>query len=50
MILAACLVCFSVGLRFLLFPPALKDKSEDSLALRRSGYFALGTIAVENEA
>ncbi|MDA8838925.1 hypothetical protein N9N14_00395 [Candidatus Poseidonia alphae] len=50
MILAACLVCFSVGLRFLLFPPALEDKSEDSLALRRSGYFALGTIAVENEA
>lgn len=46
MILAACLVCFSVGLRFLIFPPSLEDKSEEALALRRSGYFALGTIAV----
>jgi hypothetical protein len=46
MILLACLVCFSVGLRFLLFPPPLEDKSEEALALRRSGYFALGTIAV----
>ena len=46
MILAACLVCFSVGFRFLLFPPPIEDKSEESLALRRSGYFALGTIAV----
>ena len=46
MILAASLVCFSVGIRFLMFPPPLEDKSEESLALRRSGYFALGTIAV----
>ena len=46
MILAASLVCFSVGMRFLMFPPPLEDKGEESLALRRSGYFALGTIAV----
>ena len=46
MIMVACLVCFSVGLRFLLFPPPLDADDSQSLAMRRSGYFALGTIAV----
>ena len=45
-LMLAGLVCFSVGLRFLLFPPSLEDDSEEALAMRRSGYFALGTIAV----
>ena len=46
MIMLASLVCFSVGLRFLIFPPPIEAKDEKSLSLRRSGYFALGTIAV----
>ena len=41
---SAGLVCFSVGLRFLLFPDG--DTSQEALAMRRSGFFALGTIAV----
>lgn len=45
-LLLAGLVCFSVGLRFLLFPPDLDDDSQEALAMRRSGFFALGTIAV----
>ena len=40
------LICFSVGLRFLMFPPPLEDDSVEALAMRRSGFFALGTIAV----
>ena len=45
-LLLAGLVCFSVGLRFLLFPPDVDDTSQEALAMRRSGFFALGTIAV----
>ena len=45
-LLLAGLVCFSVGLRFLLFPPDVDDDSQEALAMRRSGFFALGTIAV----
>ena len=45
-LLLAALVCFSVGLRFLLFPPDVDDDSQEALAMRRSGFFALGTIAV----
>ena len=45
-LLMAGLVCFSVGLRFLLFPPDVDDTSQEALAMRRSGFFALGTIAV----
>jgi len=45
-LLLAGLVCFSVGLRFLLFPPDVNDTSQEALAMRRSGFFALGTIAV----
>jgi hypothetical protein len=45
-LMLAGLVCFSVGLRFLLFPPDADDKSEQAMAMRRSGFFALGTIAV----
>jgi hypothetical protein len=45
-LLLAGLVCFSVGLRFLLFPPEVDDTSQEALAMRRSGFFALGTIAV----
>jgi len=46
LIMAVVLVCFSTGLRFLLFPPPLDADDFESLAMRRSGYFALGTIAV----
>jgi len=46
LIMSAVLVCFSTGFRFLLFPPTLEDDDMESLAMRRSGYFALGTIAV----
>jgi len=45
-LLLAGLVCFSVGLRFLLFPPDVDDDSQEALVMRRSGFFALGTIAV----
>ena len=45
-LLLAGLVCFSVGLRFLLFPPDVDDDSQEALAMRRSGFFAFGTIAV----
>ncbi len=45
-LLLAALVCFSVGLRFLLFPPDVDNDSQEALAMRRSGFFALGTIAV----
>jgi len=45
-LLLAALVCFSVGLRFMLFPPDVDDDSQEALAMRRSGFFALGTIAV----
>lgn len=45
-LLLAGLVCFSVGLRFMLFPPDVDDTSQEALAMRRSGFFALGTIAV----
>ena len=46
LIMAVVLVCLSTGLRFLLFPPPLDADDFESLAMRRSGYFALGTIAV----
>ena len=45
-IMAAVLVCFATGMRFLINPPAIDDKSVEALAMRRSGFFALGTIAV----
>jgi hypothetical protein len=45
-LMLAGLICFSVGLRFLMFPPPLEDDSVEALAMRRSGFFALGTIAV----
>ena len=45
-LLLAALVCFSVGLRFLLFPPDVDNDSQEALAMLRSGFFALGTIAV----
>tara|TARA_B110000495_G_scaffold98804_1_gene85451 strand:- start:325 stop:1659 length:1335 start_codon:yes stop_codon:yes gene_type:complete len=44
--MVAALVCFSIGLRFLLFPPPLDADDIESLVMRRSGFFALGTISV----
>mgnify|MGYP006156232071 FL=1 len=46
LIMMAVFVCFLAGLRLLLFPPPVDSTDEESLALRRSGYFALGTVAV----
>lgn len=46
LIMMAVFVCFLAGLRLLLFPPPADSTDEESLALRRSGYFALGTVAV----
>lgn len=46
LVMSVVLVCFSTGLRFLLFPPPIEADDFESLAMRRSGYFALGTIAV----
>ena len=44
--MTAALVVSTVALRFLMFPPDDEATDENSLAMRRSGYFALGTICV----
>lgn len=46
LVMASALVCATVAIRFLVFPPEAGAKDDKSLAMRRSGYFAMGTICV----
>lgn len=46
LVMAAALVCATVAMRFLVFPPEAGATDDQSLAMRRSGYFAMGTICV----
>ena len=39
-------VAVGAAVRFQMFPPDKDDTSDEALALRRSGYFAMGTICV----
>ena len=46
LVMASALVCATVAIRFLVFPPEADATDDKSLAMRRSGYFAMGTICV----
>ena len=46
LVMMGALVCATVAIRFLVMPPEAGATDDHSLAMRRSGYFAMGTICV----
>ena len=46
LVMICAIVAVGAAVRFQMFPPAEDDTSDKALALRRSGYFAMGTICV----